>query len=84
MWNSVLEVAFLVPEYIFQCEKMMTSSNYKVYYSVEQRVTTSGGSGENPSGIFAAWLNQTFFLTLWTSVDPNNSKSLCAGQGKFS
>ena len=28
--NSVLGMSFLVPEYICQCKKMMTSSNYKI------------------------------------------------------
>lgn len=50
---------------------------------MEQRVATFGGSGENPLGIFAAWLNQKFFVTIWTSTEPNDSKGIRVGQGKF-
>lgn len=58
---------------------MMISSNYKV-----TRVATFGGSGENPLGIFAAWLNQKVCVTRWTSTEPNSSKGICVGQGQFS
>lgn len=50
---------------------------------MEQRGDAFGGSGESPLGIFAAWLHQKFFVTIWTSKELNHFKGIPVGQGRF-